>query len=71
MLKTGDMVWIEDEELPESYRFFGVLLEEPKERQSPFEDMLCKILSDGEIYYIEPQMVHPVDDKKEVQQTSS
>lgn len=64
MIKAGDMVWIEDESLPDEYRFLGLFLEAPKDRPDPFEDMCCKILSDGEIYYIEPQMVHPINNEE-------
>jgi len=64
MIIPGDMVWIEDDDLPVDYRFLGVFLGKPAAAPNSFEDTRCKILSDGEIYFIEPELVHPIDDKK-------
>lgn len=59
----GDLVWIDDECLPSAYRFIGVILEMPIERKDDYEHMCYKVLSDGDIYYVEPDLVLPHDEQ--------
>jgi len=56
-IKPGDLAWISDDDLPDDYRFIGLVLEKPKWREDDYEHMCFKLLSDGQIYYIEPEMV--------------
>ena len=60
MIKPGDLVRIQDEDLPKDYRFIGVVLEMPTWREDDYEHMCYKLLSDGEVYYIEPELVDPL-----------
>jgi len=56
-IKPGDLAWISDDDLPDDYRFIGLVLEKPNWREDDYEHMCFKLLSDGQIYYIEPEMV--------------
>jgi hypothetical protein len=56
-VSPGDLVWIDDECLPDAYRFIGLALEIPKDRDDDYEHLCYKVLSDGDIYYVEPEMV--------------
>ena len=65
-IKPGDLAWIQDEDLPKDYGFIGVVLEMPKWREDDYEHMCYKLLSDGEVYYIEPELVAPYEEYEEV-----
>jgi hypothetical protein len=56
-IKPGALAWIQDEELPKDYGFIGVVLEIPKWREDDYEHMCFKLLSDGEVFYVEPELV--------------
>ena len=58
-MSPGDLVWIDDECLPAEYRFIGLILEMPKDRDDDYEHLCYKVLSDGDIYYVESEMVSP------------
>ena len=65
-MSPGDLVWIDDECLPDAYRFIGLVLEMPKEREDDYEHMCYKVLSDGDVYYVESEMVSLYEEQAEL-----
>jgi hypothetical protein len=65
MIKPGALVWIADDDLPEDYGFLGVVLEMPKWREDDYEHMCFKVLSDGEIYFLDPGSVNSYEEVRQ------